>query len=651
MDLHLSAARATVTRAIRRETHAWRGASWLRTWAREHWEWLLIGAILLISGLAHGINMFNFPYYENDEGTYVSQGWAILHQGQLAPYTYWYDHAPAGWILIALWGRTTGGFSTFGMTVASGRVLMLILQLASTFMLYRIARAISGSALVATLAALLFALSPYGIYFHRRVLLDNIATFWMLLAILLLVSGRLTLSRVWASAAALGIAILSKELTIFLVPGLAYLVWGRAQTSQRPFALPGWLALVGSIVSLYVLMAVVKGELFPTGTSLGGTASHVSLLGALAYQASRGKDGGLLDFNSGFWGFAKTWARDEPLLVLGGSASAIVSALAIRWWRLPGIMGVLALSLWAFLGRGGETLRYYLVPLLPLLALNVALVLGLVVGGLNMRCKSRIGNRGPVVAGAIGFIAASLCLIGLLVGYSSPDLQRGPDLQGGNLRLLWTGTQTVAQRQTVDWILSHVPSSSKVVVDDAIWLDLHATHPYAQWHWRVDLDPAIQNGVFHDDWRNIDYIVVSAVVWQNAVANHLTLVSDALGHCTVVTRFDTGGWPIEICKVNKGSGATQGSLQGTYPNTSGSPASGGPQARSYTVQLSDTLASVAQKLGLPDWYQDLYLLNQSAIEAAAQRHGYPGSDNGAMICAGTELIYPQPYTRPPMRQQ
>ena len=35
-----------------------------------------------------------------------------------------------------------------------------------------------------------------------------------------------------------------------------------------------------------------------------------------------------------------------------------------------------SLSLWAFLGRGGEVIGFYLVPLIPLLALNVGLLFG-----------------------------------------------------------------------------------------------------------------------------------------------------------------------------------------------------------------------------------------------------------------------------------
>ena len=66
-------------------------------------EALLILAVLLISGVVQGYNMFGFPYFENDEGTYLSQAWSLLNQGQLSPYTYWYDHPPLGWMLVAAW--------------------------------------------------------------------------------------------------------------------------------------------------------------------------------------------------------------------------------------------------------------------------------------------------------------------------------------------------------------------------------------------------------------------------------------------------------------------------------------------------------------------------------------------------------------------
>jgi 4-amino-4-deoxy-L-arabinose transferase-like glycosyltransferase len=521
----------------------------LYLWLVRHREWLLIAAILLAAALLHGINMFHFPYYEDDEGTYMSQAWAIVKEGQLAPYTYWYDHAPAGWIQIALWGILTGGFHTFGPILESGRILMLLMQLGSTFMVYRIGKSVSQSTLVAILAALMFALSPYGIYFHRRVLLDNITTFWMLLSILLLVSRSLSLKRVWLSALALGISILSKELTIFLVPALAYLVYIRADQSHRWFATIGWITLVSSIISLYVLMAVLKGELFPTGVLLGGSAPHVSLIGTLQSQASRGKDGGLLDLHSGFWRLVEIWIWDDPMLVVGGSLCAIFSVFIVKTQRLIGAIGITTLSLWAFLARGGEVIGFYLVPLLPLLALNVALMLGLAIE----RARALLtGLSGTMIVRLAQGVVGGFCLAGMLIGYTtSPDL----GFKGDTL-ILWNSSQAVAQQQAVTWIEEHLSPDSHIIIDQYMWTDLHDNYPnryaFAHYYWKVQDDPAIRDTVFHNDWRNFDYVITTIQMLTDVQNTHMTLVEGAIEHSTVIAHFDSGGWPIEIRRVDKG---------------------------------------------------------------------------------------------------
>src|SRR5262249_43862440 len=151
-----------------------------------------------------------------------------------------------GWIQIAAWGLITGRLHTFGSAVESGRVLMLGFQLGSTGLLFWITRRLSGSLFAASAACLLFALSAYGILYHRRVLLDNITTFWMLLSIWLVVGRPVSLTRIWLSAVALAISMLSKELTIFVVPAMAALVWVRTPRSLRAFAVCGWVAVVGS---------------------------------------------------------------------------------------------------------------------------------------------------------------------------------------------------------------------------------------------------------------------------------------------------------------------------------------------------------------------------------------------------------------------
>lgn len=519
------------------------------------WELLLIGLVLLLAGLAHGINMGHYPYFEDDEGTYMSQAAAVIHIGKLAYYTYWYDHAPVGWMQIALWLDLTGGDHTFGSIILSGRVLMLLMQLGSTFMVYYIARKVSGNVLVAIVASLLFALSPYGLYFHRRVLLDNITTFWLLLTLLILITKRISLNRIWLSAITLSVAILSKEVAAFVVPVMAYLVYTRADKSHRWFALIGWIVLVGVIISFYPLMAILNNELFPSGTLLGGNAPHVSLLGSLLYQGSRGKDGGLFDFNSNFWVITRVWIQDDPILVIFGTLSAIGSIFCIKKYRLIGITGLLTLSLWLFLARGGEVIKFYLVPLLPLLALNVAFMAGLLGKAVSTGLQHLL-HYNKTILRTIEQIVIIACVAGMVFSIPSPSAGYGygsPDISDShNPLIFWNGTQADAQGMATSWVEAHVPATSRMIIDEYMWSDLYdAGYHYAHYYWKVQTDPAIRDTLFHDNWRNFDYVVTTSQMLVDMQTQNMTLVKAVIDHSTLITHFDTGGWRLEIRKVNK----------------------------------------------------------------------------------------------------
>jgi hypothetical protein len=538
-------------------------------------ETLLVVVVLLIALLAHGVNMFHYPYFEDDEGTYMSQAWAVVHLGKLAYYTYWYDHAPAGWLQIALWTVITGGSRTFGTAIDSGRILMLLMQLGSTWMLYRITRTLSRNVIVAVIAAVLFAISPYGIYFHRRVLLDDITTFWMLLNIFLLVTGRITLNRIWLSALAMSISILSKEITVFLVPATIYLVFVQSDKSHRWFAVIGWITLLGTVLSLYPLMAILNNELFPTGTFLGGNAPHVSLLGSLAYQASRGKDGGIFNYNSGFWIVTRVWIQDDPILVIFGTVSAVLSVPLVfsKKDRLAGIMGLLTLSFWVFMARGGEVIKFYLVPLLPLLALNLGLMLGLTARAIRSLLEStfplgdiakyiaRQGITKRIVKPATIWLIVEqgliiLCLAAIVLSIPPPSAgydYGSPDISDqNNPLLLWNGTQADAQTQADAWIVKHVPVNSRMVIDEYMWNDLYENgFRYVHYYWKVETDPAIRDTLFHDNWRNFDYVATTPQMLVDMQTQNMKLVRSVIEHSTPITYFDTGGWRIEIRKVNK----------------------------------------------------------------------------------------------------
>ena len=96
---------------------------------------------------------FVYPLYITDEGIYMERAWALLREGTLSPYTYYYDHAPGGWILIAAWVvLLPHQFQALGNAINTGRVLMLLTHIASTYLLFKITRRLSGSVTAAVIA-------------------------------------------------------------------------------------------------------------------------------------------------------------------------------------------------------------------------------------------------------------------------------------------------------------------------------------------------------------------------------------------------------------------------------------------------------------------------------------------------------------------
>ncbi len=495
--------------------------------------WWAVAFVVVLVVVSQGVNMLHYPYVEDDEGTYLAQAWSVFHLGQLTPYTYIYDHAPLGWIQIAIWQMLT--FERLGTGLASGRVLMLLYQVGSAVLVLAIGRRASGKIWVGVLAASLFSLSSYGIYYHRRILLDNIATFWILVS-LYLVSARTTLTRMWLSGVAIGIAVLSKETALAVMPALLLIAARRAPRESRLFAVFGWLALSLSICSMYTLLAALKGELFKPGTLFGGSSPHVSLECSIEWQSNRGHNGGLLDTSSEFWHTTLAWAHAEPLLVIGGTGAALIAVIALRRDAIASGIGLAVLSLWLFLGRGATVSPFYLLPLLPLLALSIAVVLA----RSGTALTRRFGR--PVSLPAVG-LAVAAALVLLFVAYERSE------------RALWTGDPVAGQSEAVTWIRHDVSPGSRIIIDDYLWNALHAppagdpSFKDAQYYWEVGEDPKVQRRDFEDNWRTVNYVVSTPQMLVDDAQQDFPIVTPALAHSRTVARFDTGGWPVEVRRV------------------------------------------------------------------------------------------------------
>jgi endo-1,4-beta-D-glucanase Y len=503
---------------------------------------LVIG--LVVVGLAaHGVNMFQYPALNrfDDEGVYLSQAWSVIREHQLSPYAYFYDHAPAGWLLLAGWMLLTGGPHAFGLAVDSGRTFMLLLHLAMVVFLFRLARKLGCPPWAAALATLLFSLSPLAVYYQRPVLLDSIMLFWALASLDLLLDDWGRLSRVALSGACFGLAVLSKENAVFLLPAMIFLAVQQRQQHHGHFAVVGWLLPMLMAASLYPVFALLRGELLPAGQSLRffifnvDTGPGLSLVDALRWQAARG-GGGVFNLGNQFWTLLRTdWLVKDPVLFAGGAAATIVNL--VRGFRGraalgAGLLGVFPLL---YLARGGVVFDFYVLFAIPFLCLNIGILL------------AALASRTPLKTAVPAGIAAG-ALAGLLLGGY---------LRADTLQPLYNLHPGQASREAITWIKQHVPAQSWIVSGSDVWTDLHEpglggpAFPNDHSHWKVGADPAIRDGLFHDDWHTVDYLILSPQIKQDAANAGITVAQDAMQHAHLVMSWNTDGSQIELWKVDK----------------------------------------------------------------------------------------------------
>ena len=488
-------------------------------------EVAVVVASMAIALVAHGYNMFHYPSLSlnGDEGIYTAQAWAILELRSLSPYTYWYDHAPLGWLLLAAWRVFTSPLPGLENAIDAGRVFMLVVHVASVPLLYRVGRKLGCSVPFATLAVILFSVSPLAVFYQRLVLLDSIMVFFLLLSIDLLLDGWGRVSRFALSGAAFACAALSKEPAVFLGPPMLYLLWQQHRQRHGPFAVGAWFATATFGVSLYPLFAALKGELLPAAMAIRfalfniESGARVSLIDSLRWQIERGGGGNVLDPASYVRSLVESWSVSDPLLVLGGIAAVAINLL--RGFRDRKAMAIAVLGLFPvlYLLRGGVVFSFYIIFAIPFLALNLA--------SLGTWLFSRL-HVGVATGGAATIVAGAVALY-LVQGSMQPLYAEQPD---------------VAIREAVKWIKSTLPPDSYVIANDDVWLSLREeTHlpgfPNVHSHWKVVSDPAVREGVFGDDWRTVDYLIMepSLLEFFERTGNRIAL--DALANAHLVRRW------------------------------------------------------------------------------------------------------------------
>jgi hypothetical protein len=127
------------------------------------------------------------------------------------------------------------------------------------------------------------------------------------------------------------------------------------------------------------------------------------------------------------------------------------------------------------------------------------------------------------------------CVIGALVPYRVQSAQA-----------LTTQNATVAQVNALNWIRQNVPQNATVITNSYLYTDLHESsglggkiYDHAQFYLDTVYDPNVRFTVLHDNWQNINYIVVDAQILQD-IRNHtddMIILDRALHHATLQQTF------------------------------------------------------------------------------------------------------------------
>ena len=500
-------------------------------------NWTII-IVLIIGGIAHSINMFGYPSYREDEGTYMSQAVAVVRNFRLAPYTYWYDHAPMGWIFISLWNLITGNqLFMAGLSVNSGRIFMMVLHVVSALFVYQIAWHITKKRGIALFSTILFSLTPLSIVLYRRVLLDNIMVFWFLLSLVLLTRSY-SLRYTILSAVAFALSATSKESAVPLFPAMLIIVALTAHKNTKHFAVVVWGSVAVFAMSFYPLFAVLKGELFPTGTLLGGTNPHVSLWDALSFHVHRSAGGTFL------WTLENSWLPLSPIfLTIGSLATIIYLFLYKHRWAFS--IALLNVSYLLFILRG-QVLDWYIIPIIPLFSIMI----GILINDISQFIQKKVSPRLN-----LGRFAMAMLVILVIV------------LPTWEQSYIYTLKQTQNQDMAVQWVKENIKPGSITMIDNYAFEDLNPKldniqNAYVHYYWKADTDPQIRYNLLNNDWNNIDYLLTTPAVTVSIYNDDLPLIRNAYEKSHVIKRFNeynikNEGYPVEIREVNNKNGVIQ----------------------------------------------------------------------------------------------
>jgi hypothetical protein len=501
----------------------------------------------LVVAVLVGWGIDRYPTIGGDEGIYTEQAWAILH-GRITPYVYTYDHPFFGWLQISVPSLIAQRLHIGGsLSVVNDRAVMVLYAVATVMAVFGIARRLGFRRPTALAAVAVMGLSPLYIVEARQVLLDNIATPWMLLALFLVLSPRQWQWTYAVAGAAFGVSVLSKETIVLFLPAIAYALWTHCYPPLRSMAVTVFAGMFVLTASIHLLFALLRHELFPG-------ANHVSIwTNEIMYQLlDRTGSGAVWQSGSGRASLLGSWTSYDPWLLYAGGVAAVL-CLAIRPLRVLGIAFV-AWSL-PILKPGGYLPSMYVIAGLPFAGLALAGLADTAYTWLRDQWLRRLGERSVRLRRLTdrGFRRelATLAVVGISLPLAIP-------MAVSYVRHEQVVQQTddvAADAGALSYVEAHVSRRARVLTDDAFWVDLsRAGFSSDGWdgpisYYKFNLDPTSSKKNLPQQWKDLNYILSTAEMRHFLVG--ASPAESAIEHARIIRTFGSGPNRIELYQVDR----------------------------------------------------------------------------------------------------
>jgi hypothetical protein len=458
-----------------------------RWWVTDHQASLWVAGAIGVLGVAvHSVNMGTAPAPASGEGALVAAGWSIVHLGSAGDATFSSAGPSLAPVPLGAWIWATGALGRASSAIAAGREAMLAAHVISIPLVWVLARRSGLARWAAGGAALVFAVSPLAAALYRPVSGAGLAVPWMLAALALASArGPRTLTGA-AAGLCLAVAVLTEHRVALVVPAIGWLLW-RSSPSHRRRRRRVVAAAAAYGGAWLAVTALVRSGAPEAGGSLG-PLDRIRLVAGDASSTA----GTIAD------GFDGRSVADLIGLDRIGAGACLVAAIVV-----PSVVPRLrpiGCAFWAFAALvlvAGEPSWTIVVAMVPLGAVLLAAGAQLVwVWHLEARLDP--GRQAHPASAAVRRLDAATPLV--LAAAAVALVLVVPDWISTH-RDVAAADAAAPLASACNWVVDNLADGDRVIVDDAIWVDLVEN----------GLAPQLLAGYgavgAGPDWRSYRYIV------------------------------------------------------------------------------------------------------------------------------------------------